>query len=179
MSEESRGRGRFFGRTRIVAVSVCAVCTAVDLVTKAVVFSYLPEVYYTKDFWLIDNFFSLRLSKNYGALFGAFQGMGIIFIVASIVAAVVIVWYLYVKEKRPTLYMEVSLGILLSGVIGNLYDRVVFGYVRDFIGLHAGDYTWPYFNAADVFICVGVGLLLLRSVKKEAMRCQHAGERVK
>lgn len=176
MSEEDRGReGDLLRRLRVTALSVFALCTAVDLLSKSIVFSRLNELYYTKDLWIIDGFFSLRLSRNYGALFGAFQGMGTIFVVASIVAVGVIGWYLYVKETNPKRYVQVTLGVLLAGVVGNLYDRLAFGYVRDFIGLHAGDYTWPYFNAADVFICVGVGLLLLHSMKKES-RCRREGE---
>jgi len=160
---------------RATALSVFALCTVVDLLSKSVVFSRLDDIYYTKDLWIIEGFFSLRLSRNYGALFGAFQGMGAVFVVASIVAVGVIVWYLYFKEANPKRYVQITLGVLLAGVVGNLYDRLVFGYVRDFIGLHAGSYTWPYFNAADVFICVGVGLLLLQSMKREG-RCRRVEE---
>jgi len=156
-----------------VALLVCAVGIAVDLISKEIVFSFLPSVYSIKDFWLIDHFFSFRLSKNYGALFGAFQEYGLIFIIASVIATGVIIWYLYFKEKKPDRYIEITCGILLAGVLGNLYDRVVFGFVRDFIGLHAGEgYTWPYFNIADGFICVAVGLVILRSFKKEEKKCQ-------
>jgi signal peptidase II len=56
---------------------------------------------------------------------------------------------------------------VIGGAAGNLYDRFTLGYVVDFLSFHYQSYYWPAFNVADSAICVGVGLLLLDSFKKQ------------
>lgn len=87
--------------------------------------------------------------KNTGAAFGILQGQQILLIV---IALVVLGFLFYYSHEHP-----VALGFLLGGTLGNLFDRVVFGFVTDFIHLP----FWPSFNIADTFNVVGVGLLLL------------------
>jgi signal peptidase II len=57
--------------------------------------------------------------------------------------------------------MYFGLALVLGGAVGNLYDRLRFGYVIDFVDLHWFEHHWPFFNVADMSICVGVGLLLI------------------
>jgi signal peptidase II len=59
------------------------------------------------------------------------------------------------------------LALVLGGAIGNLYDRLTLGYLVDFLDFHIDDLYWPAFNVADSAICIGVGLLLMDSFKKE------------
>ncbi|MCX7704312.1 MAG: signal peptidase II [Planctomycetota bacterium] len=175
MPEKEGRRGEeFIKKWRVVTLVICTIGLALDIISKELVFYFLSPRYYTQDLWLIDEFFSLRLSRNYGALFGVLPQYGFLFVIASFLATGGIIWYLYFKEKKPSRYVEVTCGILLAGVLGNLYDRLVLGYVRDFIGLHAGEgYTWPYFNIADAFICVAIGLIIIYSFRSEGKRCPH------
>jgi len=57
--------------------------------------------------------------------------------------------------------LQTGLALILAGALGNLYDRISYGYVIDFLYFHAGPYYWPAFNAADASLCVGVGCLAL------------------
>ncbi|MBI2499144.1 signal peptidase II [Candidatus Woesearchaeota archaeon] len=104
---------------------------------------------------LIDQIskFLLESSKNYGAAFGILQGWKLLFV---IVGFFVIGFILYYKDKIKG-YGYYGLILLFSGTIGNLVDRIVFGYVKDFIDLG----FWPSFNLADSFNTVGVILLII------------------
>lgn len=76
----------------------------------------------------------------------------------------VIGWIYYHSDKSNTVN-TVALGIVLAGAGGNLWDRIFHHSVRDFIDVHIKNYHWPTFNVADILICVGVGLLILKTVK--------------
>lgn len=84
---------------------------------------------------------------NTGAAFSLFKGSNLIL---ALIAIVVIVVLFYFYKNYPKLWL--SLGFILGGTIGNLIDRIVFGYVRDFIDLK----YWPIFNVADSFNVIGV-----------------------
>jgi signal peptidase II len=58
-------------------------------------------------------------------------------------------------------WVRLALALVLSGALGNMWDRVLRGYVTDFLLVYVGDYQWPVFNVADSAICVGAGLLLI------------------
>jgi signal peptidase II len=85
--------------------------------------------------------------------------------VAVSIGAILFLTYLFATSKRRQWFYQLVLGLLLAGVLGNMYDRVVYGYVRDMI--HALP-RWPdlfpwIFNVADSLLCVGVGLMVLYS----------------
>ena len=98
--------------------------------------------------FIFKNYFSF--TKNYGAAFGLFQGYRWLFVIVAIIVALLIFKY----RKLNNL----ALGLLLGGTIGNLIDRLVYGYVIDFIDLG----FWPSFNLADSFSTIGVFLLLYK-----------------
>ncbi|MBF0190427.1 MAG: signal peptidase II [Magnetococcales bacterium] len=112
---------------------------------------------------LIPGFFDLVLVHNVGAAFGLFTGMAaeyrVIFLCSvAALASVLIVWMLLGAETR---ILVAGLGLLLGGALGNLLDRVRFGWVVDFLYVHWHDLSFPVFNLADCAISAGVGLLLL------------------
>ena len=95
--------------------------------------------------------------KNYGAAFGILQGYTTFLIIISII--VILICLYYYKEKN----LRLSLSFILAGTTGNLIDRILFSYVRDFIDLK----IWPVFNLADTFNVVGVILLIYLSLNKK------------
>lgn len=112
----------------------------------------------------IPGWLHFEVTTNRGAVFGLGQGQRMLFLVVS-VGAILFLTGLFASSKRQWLY-QLVLGMLLAGVLGNMYDRIVFGYVRDMI--HALP-QWPrlfpwIFNVADVLLCTGVGLLLVMSL---------------
>ncbi len=82
--------------------------------------------------------------------------------VSSIISIVLFVWILRTKAKEKLL--RFGLVMVLTGAIGNLIDRISLGYVIDFIHLYYRDYHWPIFNLADIFVSVGVGIIILSSL---------------
>lgn len=159
-SAKEASLGRFL---RFWGFAVAA--TAADLLTKRVAFACLGLPGQQKsEVWLIRGVVGFRTSANYGSLFGLFQGAGWFLIPASFVALAVIIWIVHFRKRRIDNLTFWVLALLAGGVMGNLYDRIVYGFVRDFIGLHAGSFTWPYFNLADAYITVGIAILAVRSL---------------
>lgn len=115
------------------------------ILTTAVLVIILDQL--TK--FLFKNYFSF--TKNYGAAFGFLQGYRLLF-----VAVAVIVVFLIFKYKNKL--NNLALGLLLGGTIGNLIDRLVYGYVIDFINLG----FWPSFNLADSFSVIAAFILIYK-----------------
>ena len=105
---------------------------------------------------LIDDVFHLTYVENRGAAFGILQDAWVFFIVIAVVLALVVFWLL--KEyRKPHILMKLGLSFLCAGALGNTIDRIMQGYVVDFFDFRLIDF--PVFNVADIFVCVGAGLL--------------------
>jgi signal peptidase II len=101
---------------------------------------------------------------NEGALFGLGQGNNLFFSVISVAAAVAIVYWTTRRTTARDWVLCTSLGLILAGTLGNLYDRVIFGGVRDFLHFEIqGVINWPIFNLADSCLVCGAVLLLLQA----------------
>lgn len=149
-----------------------------DLITKAWAFSALVtnrfvdpitgrvELVSLEHAW-IHGILHFRAHLNYGAVFGLGDGARVLFVIVSILA-LGLLGYLFLKSGRQRLY-QVLLGMLIAGVLGNLYDRIVHGFVRDMIyafptwhwsdlwGRLPNEQLFPWiFNIADSLLCVGV-----------------------
>ncbi|NHN39294.1 lipoprotein signal peptidase [Pseudomaricurvus alcaniphilus] len=118
--------------------------------------------------WVLTDFFNLTLLHNPGAAFSFLSDAGgwqrwFFTAVAAVVSLAVVVWIALLPRARH--WEALALALVLGGAIGNLYDRVVLGYVVDFLVVHYRDYYWPAFNIADSAICVGAGLLIVDSLR--------------
>ena len=82
----------------------------------------------------------------------------------SAFALVVSLCLLYWLKKEKDSLCRVGLALILGGALGNVIDRIRFGAVVDFLDFYVGDYHWPAFNVADSAICIGVALILIKSV---------------
>jgi signal peptidase II len=102
---------------------------------------------------LIKNFLNLTLVHNRGAAFGFFQNQLFLFVLVSIFAIGLILYNL--KNKTNSLILKISLSLILGGAIGNLIDRLRFGFVVDFLDLR----VWPVFNIADSVITIAAIIL--------------------
>ncbi len=112
---------------------------------------------------LIPGFFHLTYVRNTGAAWGMFSGFSGWLTVFSIVALVLIIVFRH-RWIGDSLRHRLAFACILSGVIGNLCDRLRYGYVIDFLDFHIGRHQFPVFNVADAAICVGAGLFLLDAV---------------
>ena len=118
---------------------------------------------------VVPDFFNLVNVPNTGAAFGSFRGNNTFFVVISIIALVVVT-ILLVRHRRSDPWRDVSLALLLAGILGNLTDRLLHGHVVDFLlfNLHIryAD-PWPAFNVADSCISIAVVLFIIHSFRKE------------
>ena len=122
---------------------------------------------------IIPEFFDLTIVWNKGAAFGILANAPesirkLILIGASSVAAVATILYAYKKSNQLSRLEFYSLALIAGGALGNLYDRLFLGSVRDFIDLHIGKYHWPAFNVADMAITIGiVGFIISEMLLKK------------
>jgi len=138
-----------------------AAVIVLDYVTKvAVLQSFAPG-----ESRAVAPFFNLVLVFNKGAAFSFLataQGWQTLFFAAIAVVASVVISFLIVRHRNKTLFCT-GLALILGGALGNLYDRVVYGHVVDFLDFHAAGWHWPAFNVADSAITVGAGILIVES----------------
>jgi signal peptidase II len=132
-----------------------------DLWTKVLAETYLRGA---EPIRFIPGWLHFTYTENRGAVFGIGQGQRSLFLVVSVLA-IGFLTYLFATSGRQRFY-QLVLGMLLAGVLGNLYDRYHYGYVRDMI--HALP-RWPnafpwIFNVADSLLCVGVFLMIVYSI---------------
>lgn len=109
---------------------------------------------------IIKDFLRISYVKNTGAAFSILDGNTLLVTIIGIVIIIMIIWYLY-KNKVNKMIDKIGYSLILGGSIGNLFDRVCYGYVRDFIDIQIGEYNYPIFNLADSFIVIGVILLFI------------------
>ena len=108
---------------------------------------------------IINNFFYINKIFNTGAAFSLFTGNNFILIIIAI--AVLIYIDRKVIDDIKSKISIISISMLIGGIIGNLFDRIVYGKVIDFLSFKFGTYSFPVFNLADTFICIGIFLLIV------------------
>lgn len=128
-----------------------------DQMTKVIINHTLS---YGASYAIIDNFFYFTSTHNTGAAWGILAGRMSLFFIVSLVAAVGIIYY-FIKSEPYQKLTRFGLVLVFGGLVGNLIDRLVFGYVRDFIDFIIFGYNFPIFNVADIAITVGVALAIL------------------
>jgi signal peptidase II len=149
---------------------LAALMIVLDQITKLWVLDTLVPY---QDVIQVTGFFNLVHVHNPGAAFSLFADQpgwqrGF-FIGVAAVASTVIVYLLartHPQSRRETWFC-VALALILGGAIGNVIDRVLYGYVIDFLDVYAGTWHWPAFNVADSAITIGAGLLIWDSFKKD------------
>lgn len=113
---------------------------------------------------IVKNFFYISKVKNSGAAWGSFSGQMWLFYIVSVVA-LYFLYKLYKKSLQKDCYYQFALLLMISGTFGNLIDRILFGYVRDFLNFFIFTYDYPVFNIADMALVIGVGLVILYLIK--------------
>ncbi len=145
-----------------IALLASILLIALDQVTKAWIVDTF-RLYEVKTF--IPNLLYVTYYQNTGGAFSMFEGFGNLFFGILTTIALIFIAYLYMNAKRLANYIGYIL--VFAGAIGNLMDRLVLGYVRDFIGVYIGSYPFPIFNVADICITCGFALLLICTIQEE------------
>ena len=134
----------------------------VDLISKLVIDKLLKI---NETISIINNFFSITKVFNRGASFSMFIGYRLLFILIGIITIVVLFKYLNnFKMNNRNIF---AFSLLIGGIIGNLIDRVIYGYVIDFLDFNIFGFDAPIFNIADTCICFGAFLLFYAIMKRE------------
>lgn len=144
---------------------------AFDLATKSLVFARIgpppaPPV------TIIPDILELHTSLNPGALWGIGRNLphsSLIFASLSVVAGIAICYWLFVRGAAASLSLTIALGLIMAGAIGNCYDRLAFGYVRDFVHFHVDSigFDCAIFNFADNMLVAGALTLVLFALRPE------------
>lgn len=163
--------------TLFSSIAICGL--AVDLASKHWVFGALGLGGQGAPFFEGWCSFRFYTSVNQGALWGMGQGLTWLFASLSVVAVMGVLTWLFKYGAAKSLWLTVALALILAGTTGNLFDRLalhgirqpngmpLYG-VRDFLLFTFGDFSWPIFNFADVFLVTGAIMLGLHSLQAEA-----------
>jgi signal peptidase II len=129
-----------------------------DAVTKNLVAASVP---FGTEVPVVGHLVGITNVRNSGAAFGLVPAGAGVFTIASVVVSIALV--VYVARTPVSLWAGAVLGLILGGTIGNGFDRIVYGFVTDFINVH----FWPVFNVADSAISIGVVLLIAGSLLRK------------
>ena len=149
----------FFKKKFFINFSLVLIIFCLDRITKNFVISQ-SKINLSNDLFL-SNYLNISLMWNEGIAFGLFafdESFFYNFITILIIIVIIIVFFMILKNEG---YKKYSLILILGGALGNLYDRILFSAVPDFIDFHIGDFHWFVFNGADIFISIGVIIMIL------------------
>lgn len=144
-------------RPLVVLLAVALLIYVGDQATKAAIVATLAV---GERLEVIGDVVQLWHAQNRGAAFSILQGeLWLFFIVTA--AALVMVAYFHRTLRERSIWLQVILGAIVGGALGNFTDRVRLGYVVDFVSVGIGDLRWPTFNVADSAVVCGIGLLVV------------------
>jgi len=149
----------FFKKNFFINFILVLTIFVLDRITKNFVISQ-SKINLSNDLFL-SNYLNISLMWNEGIAFGLFafdESFFYNFITILIIIVIIIVFFMILKNEG---YKKYSLILILGGALGNLYDRILFSAVPDFIDFHIGDFHWFVFNVADIFISIGVIIMIL------------------
>jgi signal peptidase II len=144
---------------------VTVIVLLLDRVTKYFAYNYLLAYYPLSVF----PGFNLTLSFNKGAAFSFLNsesGWQVWFfgVIAFVVSLGILVWLARLSSRER--WVSIALCLIVGGALGNLWDRISYGHVIDFIQLYISHYYWPTFNVADSAICLGAAILFGQAIWK-------------
>ena len=130
-----------------------------DRISKQAVLRFLPEGHSIP---VIDGIFHLTRVDNAGAAFGLFRGALPFLVAVTVVSVIFLFFFLSASREGVSSPQYWGWTLVMGGALGNLYDRLTYHYVIDFLDVR----VWPVFNVADSFVCVGVFLVFLSAFRK-------------
>ena len=152
--------------SRLKAYGLAAMVFAVDRLSKSIVEAHVSPFDVHP---VIPGFFDIVHSQNRGVAFGLMSDSTsawrtVVLIVFSAAALLLVAGLLW-RASRLDRWTAAGLALVLGGAAGNLFDRILWGRVTDFLEFYIGDLHWPTFNVADSCIVIGSGLLLMELLR--------------
>ena len=133
----------------------------IDLISKYFIFNYIDLYQFIK----VTYFFDITHIHNFGVSFGLFSGT-IPSLVLILIGLVVTVFVTYLYANSSDVLERWGLFIIICGAIANIIDRSINGYVIAFLYFHINQLYWPAFNFADIYISIGIIMIIVNMVKK-------------
>lgn len=143
----------------ILSGLLVSVLLGLDLLFKYLVSTYLTTVN------IIDNFFSLTYVLNDGAAFSLFASRIYLLILIAIICLFFIIYEL--KNNLDDRVLSIGYSLALAGLLGNFLDRLIDGYIIDYLSFKILGYNYPIFNFADILIVVGIVIVIIKEILKE------------
>ena len=141
-----------------VKISISSIILIViDIVIKLIISNNLIL---NQSISVINNFFYITYVKNTGVAWSILSGKINLIIVITLAIIMLLIIYIFNKKSYSVLEI-ISYSMLLSGSIGNLIDRIIYGYVIDYLDFNILGYDYPIFNFADICIVIGIDLILI------------------
>ena len=143
----------------ILSIVLVIVLLGIDLLLKYLVSTYLTTVN------IIDNFFSLTYVLNDGAAFSLFASRTYLLILIALICLFFIIYEL--KNNLNDRVLSIGYSLVLAGLLGNFLDRLMDGYIIDYLSFKILGYNYPIFNFADILIVVGIIVVIIKEILKE------------
>ena len=143
----------------ILSIVLVIVLLGIDLLLKYLVSTYLTTVN------IIDNFFSLTYVLNDGAAFSLFASRIYLLILIAIICLFFIIYEL--KNNLDDRVLSIGYSLVLAGLLGNFLDRLIDGYIIDYLSFKIFTLNFPVFNFADILIVVGIVIVIIKEILKE------------
>ena len=143
----------------ILVVILVSVLLGIDLLLKYLVSTYLTTVN------IINNFFSLTYVLNDGAAFSLFASRTYLLILIALICLFFIIYEL--KNNLDDRVLSIGYSLVLAGLLGNFLDRLMDGYIIDYLSFKIFTYNFPIFNFADILIVVGIIIVIIKEILKE------------
>jgi signal peptidase II len=139
----------------VALVGIATTVAVIDQLAKFLIVAAIGPGRLEPRVEVVDGWLALEYTQNRGAAFGVLSGL-VPFLVAASFAILTGLVLLYMRQGTPAVWLTVAIGLISGGALGNLFDRVRFGHVVDFLSVG----LWPNFNIADSAIIVGVLILV-------------------
>lgn len=134
----------------------------IDFISKQIVMHFLSL---NESVLVIKNFFYLTYTKNNGAAWSILKDQRLLLLIVTVIVLFLI--NKYMNKEELSKIENFIYGMIIGGIIGNLFDRIVYSSVIDFLDFRIFGYNYPIFNLADTFIVIGIILLIIVSIRKE------------
>ena len=153
----------FVLRDYLLSASIIILCFFVDRISKIKIIEF--QEYNSSHY--VNDFINFDLVWNTGIGFGLFSSLsGLIYNILTIIIGFVIIFLIYLITKSKFLE-KVFISLILGGALGNFYDRIFYYAVPDFIDIHYNKFHWFTFNIADIFITLGIIILIFKDIFKK------------
>lgn len=135
-------------------------CFLLDRMIKIIIMSFMKLDTSVK---VISSFFNITYVVNDGAAFSLFSSKVFFLIIVSIITLVFLIKYVIKNDLRNIEY--ITYGILIGGILGNLFDRIIYSSVIDYLDFNIFGYKFPIFNFADICITLSIGLIIIDMIR--------------